>query len=51
MDELTWIQNWYAEQCNGDWEHCYGITIENLDNPGWKVDIPLTDTDLEEKSF
>ena len=51
MDELAWIQNWYGEQCNGDWEYCYGITIENLDNPGWKVDIPLTDTDLEEKSF
>jgi hypothetical protein len=33
------------------WEHTYGITIETLDNPGWRVQIDLTDTDLEHTPF
>lgn len=44
---IHWIQNWYAEQCNGDWEHSYGVKINTLDNPGWDVEIDLTETDLE----
>jgi hypothetical protein len=34
----------YSEQCNDLWEHQYGITIETLDNPGWKIRIDLTGT-------
>lgn len=41
---LNWIQKWYNEQCNGDWEHQYGILIDTLDNPGWKITINLSDT-------
>jgi len=51
VDELTWLQNWYRQWCDGDWEHSYGITISTLDNPGWSVDIDLIDTDLESKHF
>jgi len=29
------IQDWYRRQCDGDWEHSYGVKIETLDNPGW----------------
>lgn len=43
---LNWIQNWYNSQCNGDWEHSYGIKIETLDNPGWNIEIDLEDTNL-----
>jgi elongation factor P hydroxylase len=50
-DTLIWIQGWYAAQCNEDWEHTYGICIENVDNPGWWVSIDLEETDLEEKRF
>lgn len=32
---------WYAEQCDGDWEHSYGIKIETIDNPGWAVTIDI----------
>jgi hypothetical protein len=32
---LTWLQAWYAEQCDGDWEHQFGVSVETLDNPGW----------------
>ena len=51
MDELTAIQDWYLEQCNGDWEHQSGVHIETLDNPGWTVRIDLADTVLEGATF
>lgn len=41
---LEWLIEWYKSQCNGDWEHLYGITIESLDNPGWSVSIDLVET-------
>ncbi|MFI6163007.1 immunity 53 family protein [Micromonospora haikouensis] len=46
-DALTWLQAWYAIQCDGDWEHEYGLSIETLDNPGWflKVDLQATAMD------
>ena len=46
-DILLWLQQWYNNNCNGDWEHGYGIKIGNLDNPGWCVDIDLIDTKYE----
>lgn len=33
MDILKWLENWYSSNCDGDWEHLYGITIRTLDNP------------------
>ncbi len=48
MDTLEWIENWYASQCDGDWEHDNGISIGCSDNPGWIVEISLVDTDLED---
>ncbi|QZA76587.1 immunity 53 family protein [Deefgea tanakiae] len=46
MNTIQRVQEWYASQCNEDWEHSYGITIENIDNPGWIVKIDLTETNL-----
>jgi hypothetical protein len=43
---LNALQRWYAAECNGDWEHSYGIVIETLDNPGWSVQIDLEETQL-----
>jgi hypothetical protein len=40
------LQEWYLEECNGDWEHSYGVVIETLDNPGWLVKIDLEETPL-----
>ena len=48
---LAEIQRWYYTQSDGDWEHCYGIKIETLDNPGWQVFIDLVDTELEDAVF
>jgi hypothetical protein len=48
---LARIQTWYACQCDGDWEHGYGIHIETLDNPGWRININVEGTDLEGRPF
>lgn len=53
MDDnlIDWLQSWFYSNCNGDWEHGYGITIENLDNPGWHISIDLEETDMENVIF
>lgn len=50
-DLLTALQEWYHSNCDGDWEHEFGIKIQNLDNPGWTVSIPITGTPLESRAF
>lgn len=49
--ELRWLQGWYAEQCDGEWEHARGVRIDTLDNPGWSIAIDLKGTDLDGKEF
>lgn len=51
MELLKWLQEWYKQNCDGDWEHMYGVKIYNVDNPGWAVDIELSGTKLENKEF
>ena len=51
MNEIQELQNWYLSQCNDDWEHTYGIKIENIDNPGWMIKIDLYGTNLENVPF
>jgi hypothetical protein len=42
------LESWYSSQCNGDWEHTFGITIQTLDNPGWHFEVDLADTELSD---
>lgn len=49
--ELERLQVWYRAQCDGDWEHTYGVEIGTLDNPGWRVHIDLAGTYLAEAAF
>jgi len=51
MNSLRRLAYWYMKQCNGDWEHSYGFTIDTLDNPGVSVSIDLRDTSLESVPF
>ena len=51
MNPIKWLEKWYMDQCNEDWEHSYGITIETLDNPGWAVFIDLSETEFENKTY
>lgn len=50
-DILRRLQSWYASQCNGAWEHSYGITIDTLDNPGWSFKVDLAETALFDRTF
>jgi hypothetical protein len=51
MDTMSRLQRWYAAQCNGDWEHQYGVEVGTLDNPGWSVTVNVSETALEGKPF
>ena len=51
IEILLRLQNWYAAQCNEEWEHLYGVQIGTLDNPGWTLSVDLTDTALCDKPF
>ena len=45
---LNWLMTWYESQCDGNWEHSWGVRIGTLDNPGWSVRINLAETDWHE---
>lgn len=45
-DLLEQFERWYVSHCDGVWEHQYGIRIETLDNPGWRVEVDLSGTPL-----
>lgn len=51
MELLKKLEHWFLLHCDGDWEHSYGITIDTLDNPGWRLAVDLTDTLLEDTDF
>ena len=48
-DALAQLMEWYASQCDGDWEHEYGISIQTLDNPGWRLKINLAGTEHQDR--
>lgn len=47
ISNLKKLEDWYRSQCDGKWEHEYGIEIGNFDNPGWYICIDLKNTRLE----
>ncbi len=51
FNALDWLAHWYAQRCNDEWEHGYGIKLDTLDNPGWTLTINLADTALSGKPF
>jgi Immunity protein 53 len=50
-DVLSRLAAWYAGQCDGNWEHAYGVAIDTLDNPGWSVRVDLRETNLDGAPF
>jgi hypothetical protein len=48
---LQRFQWWYFSECNGDWEHQHGITINTIDNPGWGIRIDLSTTPADARQF
>ena len=45
------LERWYASQCDGSWEQSYGIRIDTLDNPGWRIQIDLRDTRKQDSAL
>ncbi|MGH3077752.1 MAG: Imm53 family immunity protein [Gaiellaceae bacterium] len=43
---LDVLREWYAAQCNGDWEQEYGVTIGTLEDSGWQLRVDLVGTAL-----
>ncbi|SFF30464.1 Immunity protein 53 [Actinacidiphila alni] len=50
-DALVRLQDWYASNCDGDWEHSAGVRIESLDNPGWMIRLDTTGTVWEGRTL
>ena len=51
MNATKELGRWYEAQCNGEWEHHFGVAIRTLDNPGWSVWVDLAGTYLEGVPF
>jgi hypothetical protein len=47
ISDFAWMMSWFLMQCDGDWEHQFGVAIKTTDNPGWSIKISLTDTTFE----
>jgi hypothetical protein len=51
MSDVSRLEAWYSRQCDGKWEHQYGVNIGTLDNPGWTLTVDLVKTDLASAPF
>jgi len=45
---ISWLENWYALQCDGVREHSYGMRFLITDNLRWSVTIDLKETKLQD---
>ena len=43
--------HWHMINCNGDWEHAYGVRISGEIDREWQIRIDLTDTALCEAEY
>ncbi len=43
---INWLQKWFKDQTDGNWEHEVIIKIESIDNPGWSIEIDLMKSDI-----
>lgn len=47
INDLEWLETWYRQQCNGDWEHRKGMLLQPLrtcGQHGWQLRIELGGT-------
>lgn len=38
---IKWLEDWFLFNCDGDWEHSYGINIYVTDDYNWHVQMDL----------
>ncbi len=51
MNNLEWLQYFYLDLCDGDWEELGGLELETLGNPGFSFKFALKDTVFEDLEF
>lgn len=51
VELIKGLELWYSKNCDGAWEHRYGVKIDTLDNPGWMVQVDLAGTPLQSVAF
>lgn len=51
MSNLKWLESWYENHCDDEWEHTHSLKIESIDTPGWRLTVPLLETELEGKTL
>lgn len=50
MESINQLMNWYASNCDDEWEHTFSIKIQTIDNPGWSFKADIVDTEVEGKA-
>lgn len=50
-DPIAFLQEWYFQHCDGDWEHTYGIKLTIAREINWILEIDLCRSILEEFDF
>ena len=48
---LKWLQNWFFQNCDGQWETRERFFLRTIDNPGWGISLYLQDSVYENKLF
>jgi len=43
---IKWLQEWFYQLCDREWEHENSILIETIDNPGWSIKIDLNNVNF-----
>lgn len=51
VSALKKLSDWYLAQCDGLWEHRWGLSITTIDNPGFALEINLEGTPLADVEF
>ena len=51
MSLIRWLEEWYKSQCDGDWEHLFGVEIGTLDNVYLKELIIRRVLDVEDYNY
>lgn len=51
LDNVSWLEKFYNNLCDGDWEHDGGFDIGTLDNPGWRFKFDLSETKWRDLVF
>lgn len=46
QDDLEWLMEWYAAQCDGAWEEEAFVQLGAIPDPGWKLEIALKGSKL-----